>query len=311
MPRYHIANIFIPGRRCGLDARHRASVAVVAALLLFFLAGPRLSIAAESSLAVVDAGIGRSEDAPFVSPEYGFQAGDYLYFRFQISGFAIKTVESPVVRNIALQYEITPLDSQNVALTPPVSGSIETELNPEDKNWTPKRRVSFLLPSYVARGAYHLHVLVKDLIGHSEVERDFPFRMGGVTIAPAPFINVQNFLFFRKEDDHDSLDVPAYSPGDTVFARFDMSGYQLAAGNTYRLAYGVVVLRPDGKPYLQQPSAAELSAGSFYPAAFVPGTLNVTTDRSSARGVYTIVLTVRDLVSARTFELKRAFSLEQ
>jgi hypothetical protein len=89
-----------------------------------------------------------------------------------------------------------------------------------------------------------------------------------------------------------------------------MAGYQLAPENTYRLAYGLTVYRPDGKPYLQQPAAAELTAGSFYPAQFVPGNINLTTSRDTTRGEYTIVLTVRDLVASRTYQLKRAFSIE-
>jgi hypothetical protein len=306
----HLKPPKVIGATARLDAGRYPLVALVAFGALLFLVEKPVSGADEKPLAVLDAGIEPSEDAPFVSGDYRFFPGDYVYFRFQVAGFAVKPAEKTEVRKISLSYEITPEDAHDVALTPPVSGNIDAELNPEDKNWTPKRRVSFLLPSFVAVGMLHLHVIVKDLVANSDTARDFPFRMGGVEIVPSPVITVENFRFFRKEDDRESLEVAAYSPGDTVYARFDMAGYALAPENTYRLAYGLIVYRPDGKPFLTQPAAAELMAGSFYPAQFVPGNINLTTSRDSARGEYTILLTVRDLVANRSYQVKRAFSLE-
>jgi hypothetical protein len=282
----------------------------VAALLPFFSATGKVC-AAEPTLAILDAGPESAEDAPFVSNDYQFYPGDYLYFRFQVTGFAIQTDEKTEARKISLVYEITPRDANGVPLTPAVSGDIQDQLNPEDKNWTPKRRASFLLPSFIAAGQFRIHLLVKDLIAKSETEREFPFRMGGVTIVPSPSVSIENFRFLRKEDDQQSLDVPAYAPGDTVYARFDMAGYRTSApDNRYHLTYGLTVFGPDGKPFLEQPNAAELSADGFYAAQFVPGDISLTTTRTSAKGGYVIVLTVRDLVANHTYQTKRSFSLE-
>jgi hypothetical protein len=295
------------------DASHPFFVPVVAYLLVFLLfgLGATVGAAAEPSLEILDAGPAGSEDAPFVSSDYRFYPGDYLYFRFQVAGFAVEADEKTEVRKIALAYEVTPQDASGQALTVPESGVINAELNAEDKNWTPKRRVSFLLPSFLASGLFRVHVVVKDVIAKSETARDFPFRIGGVTIASSPFITVQNFRFLRKEDDQQGLEPAAYRPGDTVYARFDMAGYQVnVPGNKYHLTYGLTVSGPDGKPFVEQPNAAELSEGSFYPAQFVPGNINLTTSRNSAKGPYLIVLTVRDLVANRTYETRRAFSLE-
>ena len=105
--------------------------------------------------------------------------------------------------------------------------------------------------------------------------------------------------------------MPAYAPGDTIYARFDMAGYQTSTpDNQYHLTYGLTVFGPDGKPFIQQPQAAELSTGSFYPAQFVPGNINLTTTRTSAKGAYVIALTVRDLIANGTYETKRSFTLE-
>lgn len=266
--------------------------------------------AAENQLAIVDASVQASEDAPQVSADYRFLPGDYIYFTFQIAGFTVKSEERDEVHKISLEYEIVPVDSNGVALAPAANGKVQTELSAEDKDWLPKRRVSFLVPSFVASGEYHVHVTVKDLFGKADASADFPFHIGGVQVEPSPALIIENFQFLRQEGDRQALKVAAYSPGDTVYARFDMVGYKLGPKNDYRLAYGVTVLRPNGKPFFKDPKAAELASDSFYPPPFVPGTINLTTTPDTSRGQYIIVLTVRDLVGNQTYEAKQAFSVE-
>lgn len=267
--------------------------------------------ASQNSLAVLDAGIQQSEDSPYVAPDYRFMPGDFVYFTFEISGFGIATDAATQTRKLALTYELIPQDANGTPLIPPVKGAIDEELHPEDKNWLPKRRASFLLPSFIAAGDYRVHVDVHDTVSKTETSADVPFHIGGVEIKPSPAITVQNFRFLRRETDQQALEVPAYSPGDTVYVRFDMSGYKFGPDNQYRLAYGLTVLGPDGKPFLQQPNAAELQSNSFYPAQFVPGNLDITTNKDSATGEYVLILTVRDLLSNQSSETKHVFSVER
>jgi hypothetical protein len=264
----------------------------------------------ENPLQIVAAGVETSEDAPFVAADYRFLPGDFVYLQFQISGYAAQTEEKSEVRKISLTYEIVPQDDKGIALTPAITGVIKEELNAEDKNWMPKRRASFLLPSFIAAGEFHLHLTVKDPVGQTATQRDIPFHIGGTVVVPSAVLTVQGFQFLRKEDDNAPLDVPAYGPGDTVYARFTMTGFRLATGNEYHLSYGLAVNRFDGKPYLNEQSAAEMSNRSFYPVAFVPGTIGITTTRTTARGQYVLLLTVRDLTGSQTYQLKRAFSIE-
>lgn len=268
---------------------------------------------AQQTLAVVNAGVQAEEDAPYVSLNYHFLPGDHLYFTFEITGFTIEQKEDAytnVTRRISLSYEVTPEDTAGRALAPPTSGKIAEMLHAQDKHWVPKRRASFLLPSFAAAGKYRIHVLVKDALGKTEATRDVPFMIGGTQIKPSPAVNVQNFQFFRTANSTKALQVPAYSPGDHIFARFDISGYKLGPKNTYDVAYGITVLGPDGKPFIKQPNAAELKSSSFYPAQFVPASLNLTTNGKSALGAYVIVLSIRDLIGGQSSEQKEAFTLE-
>ena len=271
---------------------------------------PSLAEAQESNLAIINGGVQKSEDSPFVSSEYRFAPGDYLHFTFQVAGFTVQSDKEKEIRKIALTYSVVAEDLKGVALAPSDTGSIETELSAEDKNWTPKRRSSFLLPSFVAAGEFQVRVVVKDLLAKTEASKNFPFRIGGVVLVPATSITIQNFQFFRREEDREPLEVPAYSPGDTVNAKFNFTGFQIGSENAYHLSYGILVLRPDGKPYLQQPNAAELQAGSYYPAQFLPGAANITTSANSSKGQYTVIITVHDLIGKTSREFKTTFSLE-
>ncbi|HEY1950633.1 MAG TPA: hypothetical protein VGG97_26705 [Bryobacteraceae bacterium] len=299
-----------PCLRQVFDAAKSSFVALVAFALAFFLPADLLCRAAESPLAILDAGVERSEDAPFAAGDYRFYPGDYLYFRFQIGGFAIHSDEAKQIRSISLAYEVTPLDAAGIPLAAPASDTIKAELNPEDKNWTPKRRVSFLLPSFMAAGEFHLRVTVKDLIANTETTHDYPFGVAGTEIVPSSTLTVENFRYFRKEDDRQSIELPAYRPGDTVYARFDMVGHQFSPDHKYHLAYGLTVNKPDGKVFVQEPNAAQLTSDSFYPAQFVPGDIAITTSHDSPKGVYVVLLNVKDLIANRTYQAKSTFSLE-
>ncbi len=265
---------------------------------------------ATSSFAVINGGISSSEDAPFAASDYRFLPGDYLYFTFEIAGFDVNSEDKREIKKISLEYEVRVEDQAGRDLAEPVTDKIQTELSPQDKNWVPKRRASFLLPSFIAAGPFHIHTTVKDLYAKTETSRDYPFLAGGVEVKPAQSITVENFQFLRSPNDKEALSVPAYSPGDTVYARFDMTGFKDGTGNEHHVAYGVTVLDPRGKPFIQNPNAADLKAGGFYPAQFVPGDMALQMGKNNPRGEYIVVLKVADLMANRTYEVKQAFSIE-
>ena len=267
--------------------------------------------ASNKDLAILNAGVEQSEDAPFAPPDYTFLPGDLLYFTFEVGGFAIDSKQEGEVRKIALTYQAVPEDAAGVPLAVPATGEVNAELHPEDKNWMPKRRASFLIPSFVSAGEYHVHVTVKDAIGKREASADLPFHIGGVQIKPSPVITVENFRFLRNPDDRTPLQIPAYSPGDKIYAQFEMTGYKISPAKEYHLSYGLTVAGPDGKPFVQQPQAAELQSSSFYPAPFMPGDLALTTSANTAPGPYTVVLTVKDLIGNQSYESKYAFTIER
>jgi hypothetical protein len=263
------------------------------------------------TLTIVNAGIESAEDAPFVAPDYLFNPGDFVYLIFEISGYKAVGSEYNGPRHISLKYKAEPLDRNGVPLAAAATGTIEQEIGKEDKNWMPKRRASFLLPSYLARGTYHINVAVEDLLAKAKETKELLFNIAGPKIEPGSGLAVQRFRFERNEQDGPGLDVPAYRPGDTVWARFDMTGFKTGQGNAVDVAYGITVFRPNGTQLFEQKSAArEKVNGEFYPPQFVPGILSVTTTKDLSPGEYKLVVHVNDLLGQQRADFEQSFRVE-
>jgi hypothetical protein len=269
-----------------------------------------LAFEAQPQLAIVGAGVEQAEDGPFVSSDFTFLPGDYVYFSFQVSGFKTSGGDYAAGRKLALTYQVALLDQTGSILEQQEVDRIGEELTREDKNWAPKRRASFLLPPFIAAGTFGVRLTVHDEYGKTDVSRDFPFHVGGRQIEPASSLSIQNFRFLRDERDGHALESPDYRAGATVWGRFDMTGFKTGAKNSVHLQYGVSVLRPDGSVIFTQPEAANESMDSDYHPQFVPGVLSVTTTPSLARGEYTMVVSVHDLLGKQDQTSNYKFRIE-
>jgi hypothetical protein len=198
-----------------------------------------------------------------------------------------------------------------VALAPAVTGKIDDEIGREDKNWLPKRRASFLLPSYIGAGSYLIKVTVEDNAAKNQVTKAFEFNVDGPKIEQLGRLSVQNFRFLRDEQDGPGLQVPDYRPGDTVWGRFDMCGFKTNPDNSVELQYGISVTRADGKVIYEQKVAADQKvAGLFYPPQFIPGVLSVSTTSDLLHGEYTLAVHVRDLIGKQSSDFQQKFRIE-
>src|SRR5260370_36533307 len=101
-------------------------------------------------------------------------------------------------------------------------------------------------------------------------EAEVSFRVESRAVAPSDTLVVRNFRFLRTEEDAHPLEVAAYRPGDTVWARFDMTGYKLGEKNRFDVEYGVKALRPKDQRTYHQPPAAGEKEEAFYPQRYPP-----------------------------------------
>ncbi len=261
---------------------------------------------ATAPLAILKAGISDIEDGPPVGSGFAFVPGQFVFLTFHISGFK----PSPD-QKIQLTCKTDAFDPKGVRLVETMADKVDTTLTPEDKNWKPLVRQQFLIPPIVASGTYKITVQVTDdLTSGATVTEDIPFQVRGREVAPSDALTIRNFHFYRGEDDRDPLTIAAYRPGDTLWARFDIVGYKFGPNNGIDVDYGISVLAPGGKVLYTQDKAAEEKSSSFYPKAYVPGSMNLSLQSNIRPGQYTIAITARDHTGNQTADAKADFSIE-
>lgn len=260
---------------------------------------------ADKKLAIVATAFAQIDDGPASAHDDQFVPGETLFFRCQVEGY--KKSEN---NEIQLAYQVEAADARGVMLLLPEKGVVKTTLSPEDKNWMPKIRYTVVIPPLAETGEYHVTVTVKDELAGSSAETRATFLVHGREVAPSDTLAVRNFRFYRGENDDKALEVPAYRPGDSLWARFDMTGYKIGDKNLFDIGYGLVVLRADGSVAYSQREAANSKEAPFYPQRYQPGELSLNMPNDIAKGEYTIVLTVHDNLGQQTCETREKFSIE-
>src|SRR6202011_294387 len=229
--------------------------------------------AADKKLSIEHLAVAQSEDGTPVPSDFHFAPGEVIFFSCQVAGFTKRQKEDD--HQIDLSYEVEARDPKGVPIIPVESGKVASNLTAEDKDWLPKIRHSVALPGLADSGQYRILVKVKDNFGNSEAEGSAPFSVQSREVAPSDTLVVRNFRFLRTEEDKDPLQILAYRPGDTVWARFDMTGYKIGEKNRFDVEYGLKVLRPTGETTYEQPHAADEKNESFYPQRYTPGGLSL------------------------------------
>ena len=280
--------------------------------LVLFAAGAVLAsgtLSAAPKLALERLALHQYEDGPLLPSSHDFLPGETVWFSCRIAGFESEPAGDN--RNVKLSWQVGLLDPGRIPVEPPKTGRLDESLRFQDKDWVPKFVVSFLLPSFIPGGSYHIPVTVKDEIAGSEISGDLEIHVRAETIAPSASFVIRNFRFLRNEDDTAALRPPiTYKQGSTLWARFEMAGYKFAANNKFSVEYGLAILGADGKELFAQPVAAAESKESFYPQLRVPGALSLRLDANVPLASYTLVVTVRDKIGGDAVELRETFSVE-
>lgn len=267
-----------------------------------------LAVAAAPAIHIETPVLSRFEDGPRMPVNSALVPGDTLYFSCRITGFDAKATDE--TRHVQLHYNIAARDPFGVSVAEPKAGKISTDLSPEDKHWEPKLRDAIVVPAFAPAGVYHIAVQAVDELDNSQSSLETTFEVAGHKVELNTPLAIRDFHFYRREAEREPLQSPAYSAGDTVWARFDIAGFKLGDKNRLNVDYGVTVLRPTGETLYSQPVAATEKSESFYPQRWVPGvlSLNLTKDLPHAR--YTLVVTAHDLIGNQTCELRETFDVE-
>lgn len=276
------------------------------ALLPLLTAG---TLPAASKLAFERLALHQYEDGPLLPASHEFLPGETIWFSARVAGFESQPAGDN--RNVKLSWQVRIVDPGGVAVEPPKAGRLDESLRAQDKDWVPKFVVSFLLPSFIPGGNYHIPVTVKDELAGSEISGDLELHVRAESFEPSASFVIRNFRFLRNENDSATLPPPVvYRPGATLWARFEMAGYKLETNNKFAVSYGLAVLNADGKELFAQPDAAAESKESFYPQLRVPGALSLHLDPNVPAATYTLVVTVRDQIGQQVAEQRTTFRVE-
>jgi hypothetical protein len=249
------------------------------------------------------------EDSVPAPAAHEFYPGEFVYGSFLVSGYK-KRVEAGDREFVSLSHRIEALDPAGVLIGPIVEETTDVELAPQDKEWMPKIRFTFTVPPLAPSADYRVRIASKDNNSGQQAAQELTFHVKGLDVEPSDTLTIRDFGFVRQETDRLPLSTPAFRPGDTVWAKFYMTGYELGDNNLYNLSYGLAVLSPDGEVLFEQPDAATLTEEPFYPKRVIPGTASVQAPEGIALGGYKLRIAVRDLISGQEYQTAHDFTIE-
>jgi hypothetical protein len=275
----------------------------------YFLAALAASgAAADSNLTIVKPTLHEIEDGPPIATGFRYHPGDVVFFSFMVSGYK-KSGEEPDIK-IDVAYEMNVRDSKGVLLDPPDVASVGTNISNEDKDWLPKVRYQFAIPSLAESGEYKISIKLWDRFSKTEATAEVPFLVEGHNVEPSDVLVIRNFRFLRSEEDKNPLAIAAYRPGDTVWARFDITGYKFGPNNSLDVEYGIAVARSNGSVSYSETNAAQEKTQSFFPQRYTPGIVSLHVPPDLQKGLYTLIVTAKDNLGNQNIETKQKFTVE-
>jgi hypothetical protein len=283
-----------------------SKLSVAAAVLLALT--PAVPAPAAAGLEIAGVTLHEYEDGPAIPANWTYRQGEYLFFSFRVRGFQEKKRDRE--RDVHLTYSFVAEDPDGVPLAEPETGEVKTVLTEKDENWTPKIRGEVFLPTLILSGEYRIRLHVEDKLSGRKADNVIKAPVKTFEVAPSEELVVRNFRFLRGGEDGAPLTVAAYRPGETLWARFEMTGYKYAEGNQLHVSYGLRLSYSDGTVLFDQPDAASEQDASFYPKRYLPGIFNLNLEGGIEPGEYVIELRVKDHIGDQTYTGSYTFRIE-
>lgn len=250
------------------------------------------------------------EDGPVLGPNHVFLPGETVFFSCRLTGYQA-AVTGDEQRSVKLSWKLQVTDPAGVPLVSDASGEIAEPISSQDKNWYPKFLHHFSVPPFAPGGAYHIKVTARDEVAKAELTSELDFEVRGHAVEPSPTLTARNLRFVKDETDGPPLDPALYHPGETLWARFDITGYKYADKNRYSVEYGLAILRESGEQVFAQPAAAADSSEAFYRQRYVPGVVSLNLAPDVPEGSYTLVITMADKVGGQMAEARGGFRIQK
>jgi len=260
-----------------------------------------------TTLSIVSASFLDSEDGYPIPTGSVFYPGEKIHLEFKLTGF---TTDKKY--RMSVNYRIDFLGPSGVRFSLPRAGEINEEIFPQDEDWLPTLRVSPRLPQFAEPGTYEVTLTVMDrLAGNDETSLTVPILVHGDNVETSTTLLIRN-LVFSRERGGEALSTPAYSAGETVWARFHITGYSLAEDNSFDVASSLEVTteREKDNKVLFRFTASGERGRPFYPRRWLPAEFRLDLDKNLSPGVYTVLISVQDRLGGKTFESRRHFRVK-
>lgn len=281
---------------------------MAAGAALIILVGPvYLWADNDPTFSIVDVRLLDSEDGYPIPDVSIFYPGETVYLEFKLAGFKIN-------KNYRMQaeYQIDFLGPSGARFSIPRTGEISEEIFPQDQGWLPVVRASPKLPQFAEPGAYKIVLTAVDrLAGNEAIRLEFPVFVRGENVETSETLLIRN-LVFSREQGGEAIANPVYRAGDTVWARFHITGYFLAEDNSFDVESSLVVTVEEGKQnktLFRFESSGERGR-PFYPRRWLPAEFRLDLDNDLSPGMYTVLISVRDKLGNTTYESRRLFSVK-
>ncbi len=261
-----------------------------------------------AALAVERVAVHQFEDGPLFGDGHTYLPGETVYFSCRLTGYQVAG-SAEETRTVKLSWNLHVTDPAGLLLVPEGSGRIDAPVFSQDKNWRPKFLYSFEIPPFAPGGKYRIATTVRDEVGASQVDAQLTLTIRGRDVQPSSELVARNLHFQRTETDATVLDPPVYHPGETLWARFDITGFKYGEKNRYSVEYGLAILRENGEQVFAQPAAANDAHESFYPQHYVPGSISLNLDPMVPEGTYILVITMRDQIGSQSAEARAPFRI--
>lgn len=264
-----------------------------------------LSGAPARRLEIQRAGLHQLEDGPQMGLDHYFVPGETVYFSCLVDGYQVSEKKRTLIT-----YRIEAVDPQGVPLMEEVRSKVDEELRDEDKEWKPKIRREMMVPLFAPSGTYTVRIAAKDEVGGATAVKETAFAVRGHPVRPSEKLTVDNFGYYRSEDETKPLQIAAYRPGETVWAKFDLTGYKFGPGNALDVSYAISVSASDGRVLFRQAEPTAEKDASFYPKRYVPCVINLNLQKNIAPGEYSVKIEARDAIGDQQFEWNAPFRVE-
>jgi hypothetical protein len=261
--------------------------------------------AAAPSVAIIKPVLSQSEDGIPLEGGQAFLPGENVFFSFQVDAY--KTGSSGKVQ---LTGHIQAFDAKGIPISARDEQVIGTTLSQEDKEWKPKLRSQFLIPSIAPPGAYRVKFDVTDEQTKKSASAELTFPVHGVAIEPSAELVVRNLNFYRTQDDETPLRNPVYRAGDMLWVKLFITGYKYGEQNSIDVAYDVEVTGPADKSVFSQTDAAVERSQAFYPQPWVPAEFNLSLQTTMTPGPYTLIITAHDGAGHQTATARSEFRVQ-